>query len=257
MSSQYPGTIQTFTNPSGTSVVTSPDHAGLHSDLADTSEAVQAVLGTTAGTAVLMSFADGEFSMREDSGGTASGTPAFDNIKIGTATPVTNVLDDDAMTADSAVSLVTQQSVKAYVDTNTQTSCCRVYDASVQAIDNTTATVIDWDSEVFDVGTLHDPSTNNSRITFDATGKWLVVAQLAWNSNATGDRFVQIFNGANSLGLTRESANASDVHIQQVSAIISGTAGSYVVCRGYQSSGGTLNVRAGVADSFFSAHRLS
>ena len=56
MSTSYPGTIQTFTNPSGTSLLTSPDHAGLHSDVNDTLGAIQNTLGTTAGTALFNAF---------------------------------------------------------------------------------------------------------------------------------------------------------------------------------------------------------
>ena len=69
MSTSYPGTIQTFSNPSGTSTLDSPDHAGLHTNLADTLGAAQAVMGTTAGTSVLKNFADGDFSTRINSSG--------------------------------------------------------------------------------------------------------------------------------------------------------------------------------------------
>jgi len=69
LSTSYPGTIQTFSNPSGTSTLDSPDHAGLHTNLADTLGAAQAVMGTTAGTSVLKNFADGDFSTRINSSG--------------------------------------------------------------------------------------------------------------------------------------------------------------------------------------------
>ncbi len=46
MATNYPGTIQTFQDPSGTSpVATGPDHATLHATHNDTSEAIQAKLG--------------------------------------------------------------------------------------------------------------------------------------------------------------------------------------------------------------------
>lgn len=65
MATNYPGTINTFTNPSGTSpLATGPDHASLHTDVNDTLEAVQNTLGTTAGTSVLKDFAAGQFAAR-------------------------------------------------------------------------------------------------------------------------------------------------------------------------------------------------
>jgi hypothetical protein len=70
MATTYPGTIQTFSNPAGTSTLDSPDHAGLHSDVADTMGAAQTVMGTTAGTSVLKDFAAGQFPARVNAGGT-------------------------------------------------------------------------------------------------------------------------------------------------------------------------------------------
>jgi len=69
MSTNYPGTINTFTDPSGTSPLASgPDHAQLHTDVNDTLEAVQTTLGTTAGTSVLKDFSAGQFPVRHTGG---------------------------------------------------------------------------------------------------------------------------------------------------------------------------------------------
>ena len=47
-----------------------------------------------------------------------SGTVVLENLKVGTSgATVTTILDEDAMGSDSATSLATQQSIKAYVDT--------------------------------------------------------------------------------------------------------------------------------------------
>ena len=47
-----------------------------------------------------------------------SGTVVLENLKVGTGATVTTILDEDAMGSDSATSLATQQSIKAYVDTH-------------------------------------------------------------------------------------------------------------------------------------------
>jgi hypothetical protein len=70
MSTTYPTTKQTFSDPSGTNTLADPDHAGLHTDTGDTVEAIQDAIGTTAGTNILKDFAGGQFPARVNSGGT-------------------------------------------------------------------------------------------------------------------------------------------------------------------------------------------
>jgi len=95
MATNYPGTINTFVDPSGTSpLATGPDHAQLHTDVNDTLEAIQNVMGTTAGTSILKDFTSGQFPVRH-TGGTiqhvlTGGT--IQNLNAGT-TKITNVLD--------------------------------------------------------------------------------------------------------------------------------------------------------------------
>ena len=50
MSSSYPTSLDTFTNPTGSDAVTSPDHAQQHSDVNDAVEALEAKVGTGTGT---------------------------------------------------------------------------------------------------------------------------------------------------------------------------------------------------------------
>lgn len=55
MASNYPTSLDNFTNPTGTSSLTSPDHAGQHSDLNDAVEQLQAKVGVN-GSAVTTSL---------------------------------------------------------------------------------------------------------------------------------------------------------------------------------------------------------
>jgi len=84
LSTSYPTTKQTFTDPSGTQTLASPDHAGLHTDMNDTVEAIQDTIGTTAGTNVLKDFSAGQFPVRQNAGGTVVGTPTINNAILGT-----------------------------------------------------------------------------------------------------------------------------------------------------------------------------
>lgn len=67
MATSYPSGLDTLTNPAGTSLLTSPDHAGQHSNANDAIEAIESTLGTTAGTAVLRNFTSGNFAARVNS----------------------------------------------------------------------------------------------------------------------------------------------------------------------------------------------
>lgn len=87
MSTLYPASKQTFTDPQGTSTLASPDHAALHTDMNDTAEALQDTVGTTAGTNILKNFAAGDFPARINSSNVLqqalSGT--INNSVIGTS----------------------------------------------------------------------------------------------------------------------------------------------------------------------------
>lgn len=59
--------MQTFIDPAGTAKLSNPDHTQRHIDESDTIEAVQTVMGTTAGTSVLKNFTAGDFPARINS----------------------------------------------------------------------------------------------------------------------------------------------------------------------------------------------
>jgi hypothetical protein len=54
-------------------------------------------------------------------GNLSANTIATNSINLGSTTTVSSVLDEDTMTSDSATALATQQSIKAYVDTQVAT----------------------------------------------------------------------------------------------------------------------------------------
>lgn len=82
----YPSSIDSFGTPSGTSLLSSPDHALDHRTLGSVVGTVQGILGTTAGTGVLKNFAAGDFPARINSSNVlqqrVSGT--VDNAILGT-----------------------------------------------------------------------------------------------------------------------------------------------------------------------------
>ncbi len=67
MATNFPGSLDSFTNPTSGSTLDSPSHAGQHANINDAMEAVQAKLGTGAGTI-------GEWT---------SFTPVWDGLTVG------------------------------------------------------------------------------------------------------------------------------------------------------------------------------
>jgi hypothetical protein len=83
--------------------------------------------------------------------------------------PETPTLDHDDWNADHVVTA----------------PCTIVTKAALQAISAATWTALQFDTEVKDDRGWHDNATNNSRITVDQTGDYLVTG--CWNSSGTGN----------------------------------------------------------------------
>ena len=136
-----------------------------------------------------------------------NGTLAFDSLKGTGATTVTNILDEDNMASDSATAIATQQSIKAYVDSQVGS-----FDtlAEVLAQGNTTGgtdlavstgddiTFADSSKAIFGAGSdlqiYHDGS--HSYIKDAGTGQLRLLAGTnvqIWNSDATS--LAANFNG--------------------------------------------------------------
>src|SRR6056300_92888 len=91
----------------------------------------------------------------------ASNVTNISNLKLASGTTVTAILDEDGLSSDSATSLATQQSIKAYVDTQVTAQ-----DLDFQG-DTGGALSIDLDSETLDIagGTGIDTSGSSNTLT--------------------------------------------------------------------------------------------
>lgn len=171
MATTYPGTIDSFTNPSGTSTLDSPDHSLQHSDANDAIEAIEAVIGTTAGTSVLKDFSAGEFPARVNSGGTITQTLTGGTINATTlGTPT--IEGGSYSNATLGTPTVTGGSFASPTTTGT--------DAGTATLTNKTLTsplyqgLIDgWVSanETWEYVSVDDP-TGIFRVNADVTGKY-------------------------------------------------------------------------------------
>src|SRR6056300_1072556 len=111
----------------------------------------------------------------------ASNVTNISNLKLASGTTVTAILDEDGLSSDSATSLATQQSIKAYVDTQVTAQ-----DLDFQG-DTGGALSIDLDSETLDIagGTGIDTSgsANTLTVAIDSTVATLSGTQTLTNKS--------------------------------------------------------------------------
>lgn len=119
-----------------------------------------------------------------------------------------------------------------------------------------TYTSMTFDTEVFDTDGFHSTSSNTSRFTIPAGlgGTYLVQGTIQWVANATGVRFAAIAkNGTNDTPSGPLTPSSSFSNRLPTYAVLQLVAGDYVEVKGYQNSGGALNMESG---SVFSIMRL-
>jgi hypothetical protein len=119
----------------------------------------------------------------------------------------------------------------------------QAYHDANQNVNNSEITALALNSETWDTDTMHDPATNNSRLTVVTAGKYLVTGQVAFASNATGLRVISIRLGGTThlISCTDVPVTASPMFVN-VAVICNLSAGNYVELTAYQTSGGVLAV---------------
>jgi len=135
---------------------------------------------------------------------------------------------------------------KKYVDDNSGGGdACKVKRTTNQAILNATATIINFTAEDYDTNSLHDNSTNNTRLTCKMAGIYHIFGCVRFESNATGSRIINVLkNGTDKLVSVRvESVEASGQHTTTTLSTDDELAlNDYVELQVWQNSGGTLDI---------------
>tara|TARA_R110000824_G_scaffold45562_3_gene131762 strand:+ start:1237 stop:4053 length:2817 start_codon:yes stop_codon:yes gene_type:complete len=146
-------------------------------------------------------------------------------LNVGASTAIANVKDEDNMSSNSATSLSTQQSIKAYVDSQvatadtltelTDTNITSAADASMLLYDTGTSTWIDnvmsGDATMVDTGAVTFAGTNTNLTTLAnvttvgtiGTGAWessTVVASAYLDAQTAHLNVTQSFTGAKTFG---------------------------------------------------------
>lgn len=135
---------------------------------------------------------------------------------------------------------------------------CRVRHSVNQSLTSGSFTALAFDTEDYDTDTMHSTVTNNSRITFTTAGKYRIVGQAVWDSNANGFRELTIrHNGSLDIAIERILSPGVLSHAQVVETVYNVAASDYVQLYGRQSSGSALNVASASAYSpVFSAYKV-
>jgi hypothetical protein len=119
---------------------------------------------------------------------------------------------------------------------------CVLTNSIGQTIANSTNVDVTWDTESLDTNGFHSTSTNTDRITIPSgyAGKYLVISQLSYGNNATGDiRRAIIFKNTTQLSIANVAPNRST----PVASFIADMAvGDYFKTAAYQDSGGNVTL---------------
>lgn len=168
-----------------------------------------------------------------DTWATLGGTPAAEDVAFtpaGTiaATDVQAAIEEVASEAGGAAAFIG----------------ARAYRSAALSLSSGSVTTIGLDAESYDSATLHDNSTNNSRITVPSAGKYLCTAQLSIAGGNQGVQIRLLVNG--SLKTIKVNANNSSLGVDtNITDVLSLAANDYVEMAGFQNSGGSLALNVG------------
>jgi hypothetical protein len=189
----------------------------------------------------LIEFAAPAFTLgTANSAGAASTAVASDStlLVFDTTTPA-------ATAATGSVGSATTAPRRDHVHAGYNISCGVYHNATI-SVANATQTALSFNSEVWDTDSMHDTSTNNSRVTFKTAGIYAVNANVQWANNTTGKReaFIKINGTSTILGNTEIGDATGGSLPQNIGVVYEFDADDYVEVIVYQNSGGSLNIES-------------
>ena len=152
---------------------------------------------------------------------------------------------------------------KKYVDDNLPagpyTQGCRVYNNADFSVANATAWVIHpFNSEQYDTDTMHDNTTNNTRITFTTAGIYIAIFQVKWAASVTGRRIMGMrMNGATLIAFDERPIPGNNTFNMTLPTLVEASATDYIEAILYQNSGAALDTKHDLpANVYFMAQRI-
>jgi len=135
---------------------------------------------------------------------------------------------------------------------------CRAYSsAGVPGTTNGATTLVPLGAETYDTAGMHSTVINTSRITVPVSGAYLIIAQIAWATNASGRRGIFVRKNAGGNGgagtqimVTSQAASPMSGTTISVQDVLELASGDHVEMWAYQSSGVALDVSSGETNTF-------
>lgn len=100
----FPGSLISYINPSGTSLLTSPDHAAMHTSENTEIIAIESFLGTNGASAVFSNFASGNKAARQNF--ETMGSPTLNNPQINGGTLGTSIVNNSTISGGTLQSII-------------------------------------------------------------------------------------------------------------------------------------------------------
>lgn len=153
-------------------------------------------------------------------------------------------IDQNAAKASDVVAHLAENAIDAHA----AIPACRVYHSVNQSIASGVLTALAFNSERFDTDTIHDPVTNNSRLTCKTAGIYYVFGNISWATNlTTGTRGLYIrANGTGYIAVVQgnPTTEAGKNTIQNINCIVQLAVNEYLELMAFQSQGASVDVVA-------------
>lgn len=144
-------------------------------------------------------------------------------------------------------------SISSGTSSPVQNDTCRLFKSAAQSTSDSTYTKVTFDSENIDTNDLHNNITNNTRITAQQAGKYIVGGALSFNTNSTGMRYSLItVNNSESTPQTTKTKTINRLPAVSgfrtevnLSTVVDLAIGDYVEIWVYQNSGSAIDIKEG------------
>ena len=183
-------------------------------------------------------------------------TDSTNNVMAKSLKSATTTVDVSAATAPSSGQVLTATSSTA---ATWQTPSGGATDVSCRVIQNPVTSItsswvsIAFQTEEFDTSTMHDNSTNNTRITIPSTGKYMVGGGWFGSTNAVTGVRIRL-NGTTIISASVDGNGGTSLEYNSIATFYSFTASDYIELQGYS---GTTQNTSGDNQTYFWAYKVS
>lgn len=128
---------------------------------------------------------------------------------------------------------------------STVVPCCRANRTATQSLTDSTLTPIQLSAtDSYDTDSMHDPASNNTKITFNTAGVYVLTGLIQYDVSATGVRFIFFrINDTTNIGLVQVNAAGGGQNTSMTTCdAYKFAVTDFVELYGYQTSTGALNV---------------